>query len=984
MASTPSRPPTAAALKAAIPPAEFYRRHFPAANLKAKREGWTANFACPFHEDSTGSFGVNLETGAFRCFGCDAAGGSILDFHMRTAGEDLTAARAHLAQEWGIGPAAAATGLQRPRGATPPANRAHVRDLDPAKAAQGQPPAGPPPAPRPLAPIPEEALAHRPQAHPKHGPPFASYVYRDAAGRPIWFQHRFDRPAPAGKVFAAQSWTEAKGWQWQAPPAPRQPFGIETLTPTMGQAAGTGADPAAAPLVIITEGEKAALAARELFPGLPVLCASNGANAAHQTDWSALCGYRVRVAPDHDAAGAKYATAVAALVMAAGALGVEVLDLAALAHDPATGAARELVKGWDLADALAEGWTAATLASAARWRPWSPPGPPPGPRSHPGAGGPAGSASAIGQGLSDSPAADEATPRPAGLPEGFIVSSRGIFRRANPKDTPVFICPPFEVVAVCRDTQGQGFGRVCRFTDLDGQPREIVISDRERQGQGDALRQRLADCGFEGGTTSESRRWFLELLRLWTPPARARSVERCGWTEDGTAFVLPPPLGAIGATAEPVILAADAELPKIAHAGTLADWQATVAALAPGNSRLTFALSLALAPPLLSLARIESGGVNFHGPSSTGKTSLQRAAASIWGHPRQFLHQWVTTPNALEATAQAHSDLLLLLDDLGQLDPKAAAETAYLLANARGKGRLTTNATARPIRQWRLLFLSTGERTLGQHAAEGGKRLPAGAEVRCLEIPACPGGGSGVYEELHHHATGAALSAALTAAATQHHGHAGPAFVLWLVTHRERLLAELPRLVRDNAAALRERHRVPDTLGEVARAADRFALIAMAGHLATQAGILPWPQGEALGAASACFAAWLEARGGVVSTAERDVVEAALSFVKRHRGRYTWLHRSDDDRSPEHPNAAGYKAALGHDGTAMTLEFLTNPETFRGEVVAGFNPGEAIKILVTAKVLIPGNDGKATQKRRVPGFRNPLRFYVIHADRDEA
>ncbi len=201
--------------------------------------------------------------------------------------------------------------------------------------------------------------------------------------------------------------------------------------------------------------------------------------------------------------------------------------------------------------------------------------------------------------------------------------------------------------------------------------------------------------------------------------------------------------------------------------------------------------------------------------------------------------------------------------------------------------------------------------------------------------------------------------------------------------HRERLRADLPGLVRDTAAALRAHHRVPDALGEVARAADRFALVAQAGHLATQAGTLPWVQGEALAAASACFAAWLEARGGAVSTAERDVVEAALGFVKRHRGRYTWLHRSDDDRSPEHPNAAGYKASLGHEGSVTTLELLTHPEVFRNEVVAGFNPAEAIKILIAARVLIPGSDGKATQKRRVPGFQNPLRLYCLRTDRDE-
>ena len=48
-------------LKRAIDPATFYAREIePRPPLKAKRDGWTANFPCPFHEDATGSFGVNL------------------------------------------------------------------------------------------------------------------------------------------------------------------------------------------------------------------------------------------------------------------------------------------------------------------------------------------------------------------------------------------------------------------------------------------------------------------------------------------------------------------------------------------------------------------------------------------------------------------------------------------------------------------------------------------------------------------------------------------------------------------------------------------------------------------------------------------------------------------------------------------------------------------------------------------------------------
>jgi hypothetical protein len=45
--------------------------------------------------------------------------------------------------------------------------------------------------------------------------------------------------------------------------------------------------------------------------------------------------------------------------------------------------------------------------------------------------------------------------------------------------------------------------------------------------------------------------------------------------------------------------------------------------------------------------------------------------------------------------------------------------------------------------QWRLLFLSSGERTLSDHAGTAGKETQAGSEVRMLNIPADAGQDSG-------------------------------------------------------------------------------------------------------------------------------------------------------------------------------------------------------------------------------------------------
>jgi uncharacterized protein (DUF927 family) len=49
----------------------------------------------------------------------------------------------------------------------------------------------------------------------------------------------------------------------------------------------------------------------------------------------------------------------------------------------------------------------------------------------------------------------------------------------------------------------------------------------------------------------------------------------------------------------------------------------------------------------------------------------------------------------------------------------------------------------------------------------------------------------------------------------------------------------------------------------VQRVARRFALVAVAGELATEAGLTGWAQGEATTAAAHCLRDWIEAFGGI-------------------------------------------------------------------------------------------------------------------------
>jgi len=67
-------------------PADHYARLF--GPLRFNPAGW-AQVRCVFHEDHRASLSLHREKGAYRCFGCDARGGDLLDFEMRRTGQDF-------------------------------------------------------------------------------------------------------------------------------------------------------------------------------------------------------------------------------------------------------------------------------------------------------------------------------------------------------------------------------------------------------------------------------------------------------------------------------------------------------------------------------------------------------------------------------------------------------------------------------------------------------------------------------------------------------------------------------------------------------------------------------------------------------------------------------------------------------------------------------------------------------------------------------
>ncbi|KEQ53062.1 DUF927 domain-containing protein [Sphingobium chlorophenolicum] len=352
----------------------------------------------------------------------------------------------------------------------------------------------------------------------------------------------------------------------------------------------------------------------------------------------------------------------------------------------------------------------------------------------------------------------------AKLPFGFSIRRDGVYFDAGDDNPPTWICSPIRFLAQTRDDRGASWGLLMAWKDEDGRDHRWAMHKAMLAGDGAEIRASLLDKGMRLGTTQKAKSKLLDLLATVTIDSRAMAVERVGWT-DG-AFVLPDIT--YGDRPQNRVIyqgAAQFDHPYRAN-GTLEDWQKLVARYGAGNSRIAVALSAAFVGPLLDLLGEDGGGLNYRGASSIGKSTALFAAASVWGAP-SFVRQWRATANGLEGVAAQHSETLLCLDELAQLDGKEAGSVAYMLANGVGKARAGRSGALRSPARWRSFFLSSGEISLADLAGrdgKGGRRRAAGQEIRILDIEADAGSGLGLFNALHDAPNGGVLSQRITVA----------------------------------------------------------------------------------------------------------------------------------------------------------------------------------------------------------------------------
>jgi putative DNA primase/helicase len=716
--------------------------------------------------------------------------------------------------------------------------------------------------------------------------------------------------------------------------------------------------------VIVVEGELKCEIAKRLFPGYVIVSSSFGGNAYSKTDWSELKNREVVIAPDNDKTGAKYGEAVIKQLKKNKAAKIELLLPKTLGQyiiqdSKWVKRAGEVPTKYDMADAIADGWTAELIQKAmAQFKPFFTP-------------------IVTNECIEDTENIyqgeeilklgnytfklggetlflEHITEEKPLYKVGENINDLGLVVKI--KQTWIALCGYVKVTHHIRDVESNNWGLLLNMTDIDGRNKDVVIYKKDLATDKSTM-ELLLGRGLRINKLKKVVGNLLmgellhDYLNTSIPDKRAIGSEKVGW--NGKSYLMPyvdNPRNAYhiadNVPKEEFILQSHSSTSrKLEKRGTLQSWQQEIGGYIEDNHALEFAAAVALTAPLLEPTNQEGFAILLCGNSSIGKSTALCIANSIWGagKPSSFR----ITDNAAEVLLKNCNDGLVTLDELGQAKASCLDDIIYMIANGIGKGRARKNGEAQTVSLFKAVVIASGEIGPESKLAEKGKTVTAGQSVRLLVLNVLMK--YGIFNTLHGFGSGSELSDHFKKASVNNQGVVIDEFMKHITANFDEVISE----VDSNIEVWLSKCCSNITNGQILRVAHKFALTAAVGEVAIKAGIFSFKKGNSLKAAEVMFNKWLDGRGGEHSHELNRILKNLKVLISEGINRFLNIDGSEEGKNIK---TAGYKRiVLINDEHGIPREILSEiymlPTVFDSEVLEGKSRKSFVPELVSLEVL---------------------------------
>lgn len=473
------------------------------------------------------------------------------------------------------------------------------------------------------------------------------------------------------------------------------------------------------------------------------------------------------------------------------------------------------------------------------------------------------------------------------------------------------ISGPIEVKAIVSSpNKRDDFGRLIEWKNYFGLTiREVLTMGEVCEGSATSFKQRLLNSGFQ--LSPEKRSWELLLAHLIEAPCKlhAYSARQSGWING--QFVTPD--WSVGRHETPAIYVGDFAGASLEESGSLLDWQKHVAQYCRGNPILIMAVCTALAAPIIEWTDLESFGIQIVGSSKSGKSTVMKVAASVYSD-QTYWETWSSTSNGIESIARARNNMLLCLDEFKQCPAHEMDRLIYHLCNGVSKLRSTKNGGLDKRYRWRTILLSTGELTLEELFLSINQSVSAGQSVRLIEVPTfCT---YDAFENTHEFPSAKEFAEYLSASVNKYHG----TFIKSWLEVLSRFNCPQDEIIKE-FKSIREEWPWPKNIESQANnVLDKFALLAAAGEIAINLGLLPWHLGEAKDALEQVATIWLDDRNSTENSESKKIIKKLIKLI------YKWRHSLS-------PREESQNGSIGFFESEPELTWYIPQQLFKSEVI---------------------------------------------------